>query len=131
LSALLLIDIPWFLTEGKLAVVFIKTFSWGFPTGRSFTTSQQVFGHHHHRAIIVLIIPCSWGFPTGPVRHQDYFLALLPGRKRISTRGVSHFQSLYFVIVFLSFFALFCLLLFIKNTKKLVPTIVVIFGGLF
>jgi hypothetical protein len=36
LSALLLIDIPWFLTEGKLAAIFIKTFSWGFPTGRSF-----------------------------------------------------------------------------------------------
>jgi hypothetical protein len=36
LSALLLIDIPWFLTEGKLAAIFIKTFSWGFPTGRLF-----------------------------------------------------------------------------------------------
>jgi hypothetical protein len=72
----------------------------------------------------VLIIPSSWGFPTGPVRHQDYFLVPLPGRKRISARGVSHFQSLYFVIVSLSFFTLFCLLLFIKNTKKLVPFIV-------
>jgi hypothetical protein len=78
----------------------------------------------------VLIIPSSWGFPTGPVRHQDYFLALLPGRKGISARGVSHFQSLYIVIVLLSFFALFCLLLFIKNTKKKVPFIVVIFVGL-
>jgi hypothetical protein len=27
-----------FLTEGKLAAIFIKTFSWGFPTGRSFTS---------------------------------------------------------------------------------------------
>jgi hypothetical protein len=27
-----------FITEGKLAAIFIKTFSWGFPTGRSFTT---------------------------------------------------------------------------------------------
>jgi hypothetical protein len=51
LSALLLIDKPWFLTEGKLAAIFIKTFSWDFPTGRSFTTSKQVFWHHHHRAI--------------------------------------------------------------------------------
>jgi hypothetical protein len=25
-----------FLTKGKLAAIFIKTFSWGFPTGRSF-----------------------------------------------------------------------------------------------
>jgi hypothetical protein len=24
-----------FITEGKLAAIFIKTFSWGFPTGRS------------------------------------------------------------------------------------------------
>jgi hypothetical protein len=46
LSAFLLIDIPWFLTEGKLAAIFIKTFSWGLPTGRSFTTSQQVSWHH-------------------------------------------------------------------------------------
>jgi hypothetical protein len=54
LSAFLLIDIPWFLTEGKLAAIFIKTFSWGFPTGRSFyfiNKRQQAFWHHHHRAI--------------------------------------------------------------------------------
>jgi hypothetical protein len=31
---------PWFLTEGKLAAIFIKTFSWGFPTGRSFILHQ-------------------------------------------------------------------------------------------
>jgi hypothetical protein len=42
-----------FLTEGKLAAIFIKTFSWGLPTGRSFTTSQQVFWHHHHCAISI------------------------------------------------------------------------------
>jgi hypothetical protein len=48
----------------------------------------------------------------------------LPGRKRISAKGVSHFQSLYFVIVLLSFFTLFCLLPYIKNIKKLVPFIV-------
>jgi hypothetical protein len=78
----------------------------------------------------VLIIPSSWGFPTGPVRHQDYFLTPFLGRKRISVRGVSHFQSLYFVIVLLSFFALFCLLLFYQKHKKIVPTIVVIFVGL-
>jgi hypothetical protein len=78
----------------------------------------------------VLIIPSSWGFPTGPVRYQDSFLAPLPGRKRIFAGGVSHFQSLYFVIILLSFFALSCLLLFIKNKKKLVRTIAVIFVGL-
>jgi hypothetical protein len=30
------IDYLGFLTEGKLVAIFIKTFSWGFPTGRSF-----------------------------------------------------------------------------------------------
>jgi hypothetical protein len=54
------------------------------------------------------------------MRHQDCFLASLPGRKRISTRGVSHFQSFYFVIVLLSFFTLFCLLLVYQKHKKLV-----------
>jgi hypothetical protein len=41
---------------------------------------------------VVLVIPSSWSFPTGPVRHQENFLALLPGRKRISVRGVSHIK---------------------------------------
>jgi hypothetical protein len=45
------IDNLGFITEGKLAAIFIKTFSWDFPTGRSFTTRNQVFWHHHHRAI--------------------------------------------------------------------------------
>jgi hypothetical protein len=67
----------------------------------------------------------------GPVRHQECFLAPLLGRKRISARGVSHFQSLYFVIVLLSFFAWSCLLLFYQKHKKLVPFIVIIFVGMF
>ena len=70
---------PWFLTEGKLAAV--------------------------------LIIPSSWGSPTvwsrrNDKHHQAIFLAPLPGRKRISARGVSHLQSLYFVIVCLVYFIL-------------------------
>jgi hypothetical protein len=93
--------------------------------------SIKLWFHTEGRLDVVLIIPSSWGFPTGPVRHQDCFVAPLLRRKRISARGVSHFQSLYFVIILLSFFTLFCLLLFIKNTKKLVPFIVVIFVGLF
>jgi hypothetical protein len=28
---------PWFLTEGKTCCYIHQTFSWGFPTGRSFT----------------------------------------------------------------------------------------------
>jgi hypothetical protein len=43
----------------------------------------------------------------------------LPGKKRISARGVSHFQSLYFVIVLLSFFTLSCLLSVFKKYKKI------------
>jgi hypothetical protein len=56
------------MTEGKLAAIFIKTFSWGFPTGRSFITHSHVnlapevfcrrcrvlkkkLSYHHHRAI--------------------------------------------------------------------------------
>jgi hypothetical protein len=80
--------------------------------------SIKLWFHTEGKLATVLIIPSSWGFPTDPVRDQDCFLAPLPEKKRISARGVSHFQSLYFVIVLLSFFALSCLLLFIKNTKK-------------
>jgi hypothetical protein len=59
------------------------------------------------------------------VPHQANFLALLPGKKKTSARGVSHAHPLLC-------FALFylCLHHFIKNTKKLVTTIVVIFVGL-
>jgi hypothetical protein len=82
---------PWFLTEGKLTVV--------------------------------LIIPFSWGFPTGPMRHQKLLLAPLPGRKRNSARGVSHFQSFYFVIVLLSFFTLFLFASFYQKYKKIVSSV--------
>jgi hypothetical protein len=81
--------------------------------------SIKLWFHTEGKLTIVLIIPSSWGFPTGPVRHEDCFLALLPGRKRISVRGVSHFQSLYFVIVLLSFFTLFCLHLVYQKYKKI------------
>jgi hypothetical protein len=80
--------------------------------------SIKLWFHTEGKLAAVLIIPSSWGFPTGLLRHQDCFLAPLPGRKRISARGVSHFQSLYFVIVLLSFFTLFFLLLVYQNYKK-------------
>jgi hypothetical protein len=41
LSAFLLNDIPWFLTEGKLAAIFIKTFSWVFQLAGHFTSSTN------------------------------------------------------------------------------------------
>ena len=78
-------DKPWFLTEGKLAAVYI--------------------------------IPSS---PTSAA----LFLAPLPGRSRHAARGVSHFQSLYFVFVLLYFIlytALFAFLL--SKYKKLVTCI--------
>jgi hypothetical protein len=53
--------------------------------------------------------------------HQASFLAPLPGRKRISASGVSHFQSFYFVIVLLNFFTLFLFASFYQKYKKLVP----------
>jgi hypothetical protein len=57
------------------------------------------------------------------------FLAPLPGRKKkTSARGVFHTHILYFVLSFALLY--FYLYRFIKNTKKLVPFIVVIFVGL-
>jgi hypothetical protein len=82
------------------------------PTGRlnfSFITEGKL--------TVVLITPYSWGSQL--VYAPTSFLAPLRGRKRISAREVSHFQSFYFVIVLLSFFTLFCLHLLIKNTKKI------------
>ena len=74
------------------------------------------------RLAAVLITPSSWGFPTRHHKQQE-FLAPLPGRKKLSARGVSHSQSLYFVFCF-ALFILFCLVcFFIKNTKKLVPVL--------
>jgi hypothetical protein len=67
----------------------------------------------------VLIIPSSWGFQLGAYyAPSSIFLAPLPGRKRISARGVSGFQSFYFVIVFLTFFTLFLFASFYQKYKK-------------
>jgi hypothetical protein len=78
---------------------------------------------------VVLITPYSWGSEL--VHAPTSFLAPLPGRKRISARGVSHFQSFYFVIVLLSSFILFLFASFYQKYKKIVPFIVVIFVYLF
>jgi hypothetical protein len=101
LSALHLIDIPWFLTEGKLAAIFIKTFSWGFPTGRSFyfiNKRQQAFWHHHHRAI-------------------NKFSGAIAGKEwKTSARGVFRTHILYFVLSFALLY--FYLYRFISKTQK-------------
>jgi hypothetical protein len=71
---------PWVHTKGRLSVVLIITFSWGFQLG----------GHLQNSYI-----------NTAP---STSVLAPLPGRKRISARGVSRFQS--FTLL------LFCIILF-------------------
>jgi hypothetical protein len=85
------------------------------PTGSiylGFTTEE--------RLAVVLIIP-SLGVPNWSViyisipHHQASFLAPLPGRKKISARGVSHAQSFTF---FLFCFTLFLLASFYQKYKK-------------
>jgi hypothetical protein len=57
------------------------------------------------------------GVPNGVLstRHQAIFLAPLPGRKKISARGVSHAQSF---TLFLFCFILFLLASFYQKYKK-------------
>jgi hypothetical protein len=66
----------------------------------------------------VLIISSYWGFPTGPVRYQDFFWrrcqeerGFLQGESLTS----NFFTLLLFCLVSLLYFICF---LFIKNTKK-------------
>jgi hypothetical protein len=70
----------------------------------------------------VLIIPSSWGSQLGAYNApSSILLAPLPGRKRISAREVSRYQSFYFFIVLLTFFTLFLFASFYQKYKKLVP----------
>jgi hypothetical protein len=87
-------DKPRFLTERKLAAVLIIP-SLGVP---------------------------NWSFiyiNTAP--QSSCFLAPLPGKKKISARGVLH---AYPLLCFSFALLYFCLHHFIKNTKKLVSFIV-------
>jgi hypothetical protein len=107
----------------------------GFPTGRSFTSSntrhQQVFWHHstprHQqvfwrrcRGIEEEEAPTSTIFSHvnyAPAKCQSSFLAPLPGKNKTPARGVSHAHPL---LCFKFGLLYFCLHRFIKNTKKLV-----------
>jgi hypothetical protein len=64
------------------------------------------------------------GVPNWAVIHlpSSSFSAPLSGRKRISARGVSHFQSF---TLLLFFFILLLLASFYRKYKKIVPFIVV------
>jgi hypothetical protein len=86
-------DKPWFLTEGKFATV--------------------------------LIIPSSWGSQLGghPARIKHNFLALLPGKKKTSARGVSHAHPLLCFSFALLYFYLHRF--YQKHTKKLVSFVVI------
>jgi hypothetical protein len=68
----------------------------------------------------VLIITLLLGFTNkaSTTRHQQAFLAPLPGRIFFSARGVSHAQS-FTLLLFC--FTLFLLALFYQKHKKLVP----------
>jgi hypothetical protein len=70
------------------------------------------------KIIAVLIIPSSWGVPTGPVRHQDFFWRCCQGETGF-LQGESLTSNLfYFVIVLLSFFTLFLFASFYQKYKK-------------
>jgi hypothetical protein len=79
-------------TEGRLAAVLIITFSWGFQQG----------GYIYINSYINTAPPVS-------------FLAPLPGRKKISARGVSRFQP-FTLLLFC--FILFLLASFYQKYKK-------------
>jgi hypothetical protein len=85
-----------FTTEGRLAAVLIKTFSWGFQLGGYIYITPTSTPHHQQ----VLWRRCRGTKNMKKVSRQlcasktsTSFLAPLPGRKKISTRGVSRFQS--------------------------------------
>jgi hypothetical protein len=68
---------------------------------------------------VVLIIPFSWGSQLGAYyAPSSIFLTPLPGRKKISARGVSHAQS-FSLLLFC--FILFLLASFYQKHKKIVP----------
>jgi hypothetical protein len=69
--------------------------------------------------------PFSWGSQLGAYyAPSSIFLAPLLGRKRISARGVSRFQSFTLLLFCLLSLLYFSLHLFIENTNKMVSFIV-------
>jgi hypothetical protein len=84
----------------------------GFPTGQLFyfiKKRNQAFWHHHHRAI-------------------NKFSGAVAGKKKDFCKESFAHTSFTLFLVLLYF--IFTCIIFIKNTKKLVPTIVAIFVGL-
>jgi hypothetical protein len=105
------IDYLGFITEGILAAIFIK------PSLGVSNWPVIYFINYTPTSSLALFI-------TAP---STSFLAPLPGKRRL-LQGEFSTHILYFVFSFALFY--FCLHLFIENTKKLVPSIVVIFVGM-
>jgi hypothetical protein len=84
-----------FITEGILAAVLIITFSWSFQLG----------GYIYKT-------------PTSTPHHQQVFWHRCRGERKF-LQGESLTFNLLLCYCFVLFY--FCLHLFIKNTKKLVP----------
>jgi hypothetical protein len=74
--------------------------------------------HTERKLTVVLIIPSSWGFPTGPVRHQDFFWRRCRGERGFLQGESLAFNLFYFVIVLLSLFTLFLFASFYQKYKK-------------
>jgi hypothetical protein len=65
----------------------------------------------------VLIIPSSWGFPTGPVRHQDFFWRRCRG-ERIFLQGESLTSNLFTLLLFCLVSLLYFVCFFLSKIKK-------------
>jgi hypothetical protein len=94
------IDIPWFRTEGKLAVVLIK------PSLGVSNWPVIYFINYTPTSSLAL-------FNTAP---STSFLVPLPGKKKTSARGVSHAHPL---LCFKFCFTLFLLVSFYQKHKKI------------
>ena len=101
----------WFLTEGKLPAVLIIP-PLGVSQQSPSTSSKNFWRHPRVRAI------------------KNFWRRCRGGRRFL--QGQSLTSNLFTLFLFcLVYFILSCLLLYIKNTKKLVPIIAVIFVSLF
>jgi sterol desaturase/sphingolipid hydroxylase (fatty acid hydroxylase superfamily) len=87
--------------------------------------------HTEGRLAAVLIIPSSWGSQLVTNKHyQANFLAPLTGRKRISARGVSHFQSFTLLLFCLFSLLYFYLHRFYQKYKKISSFVTFTFSSL-
>jgi hypothetical protein len=112
-----------FITERKLAAIFIKTSlgvsNWPVillhqQTQSSFIASSSP---RHQQVFWCRCRGLNYIFPRqlGTIKQQSSFLAPLPGKKKTSRRGVSHAHPLLY---FMFCFTLFLLASFYQKHKK-------------